>query len=86
MNLGETVTYPSVERVSSYERIPMQSTCGFGEDMENVGRGYFFPKNVLAGITLVGGGAGDGGARARAMCELGLLLCSVAVTALFGQG
>ena len=39
---------------------------------------------MLAAITLVGGGAGGGGARARARarCEPGLLLFSVAVTAL----
>ncbi|EPY85525.1 hypothetical protein CB1_000371018 [Camelus ferus] len=39
---------------------------------------------VLAAITLIAGGAGDGGARAGATCEPELLLCSVAFTALPG--
>ena len=33
-------------------------------------------------VTLVGGGAGDGGARARAVSDPGLPLCSGAVTAI----
>ena len=40
-----------------------------------------FPWGV---VTLVGGGAGDRGARARSKCEVGLSLCSVAVTTLLG--
>ena len=40
-----------------------------------------FPQGVLTTVTLVGGVAGDGGARACARCEAGLPLCSVAVTA-----
>ena len=33
------------------------------------------PHSVLTAITLVGNGARDGGAEARAGCEQGLLLC-----------
>ena len=43
---------------------------------------HAFPQGVLAVITLVEGRAGDGGAGARAKCEPGLLLCSLAVTTL----
>lgn len=39
---------------------------------------------LLAAITLVGSRARDGHARARALCELGLFLCSVAFTPLLG--
>ena len=46
---------------------------------------YVFPQVVLAAIILVGGGAGDGGARAGASYEAGVPLCSVAVTVLWGQ-
>ena len=45
-----------------------------------------FPQGVLSAVTLVGGGAGDRGARARSKCEVGLSLCSVAVTTLLGVG
>ena len=41
---------------------------------------------MLAAITLVGGGAGNGGARARVSCDRELLLCSLAITALLGVG
>ena len=41
---------------------------------------HMFPQVMLAAINLVGSGARDGGARASARCELGLLLWSVAVT------
>ena len=51
-----------------------------GSDMS---MSHIFPHGVLAGITLVGGGAGDEGARSRARCELGLMLCSVADITLF---
>ena len=40
-----------------------------------------FLQGVLAALLLVGGGAGDGGARAGAACEVGLPFCSVAITA-----
>ena len=36
---------------------------------------HAFPQGLLGAITLVGGGAGDEGARTRAKCEHGLPLC-----------
>ena len=72
-----------------YERATLYSLCvlsGFdgraGFDVNS----SLFPQGVLAAITLVGGRAGDGGARAIARCELGLPLCSVAVFTLLGWG
>lgn len=41
---------------------------------------------VLAPISLVGGGARDGGVRSRARCELGLPLCLVANISSAGAG
>ena len=52
---------------------------GFDMDANHVS-----PQVVLATITLVGIGAGDGGARAGAECEAGISFCSVAVTDLVG--
>ena len=43
-----------------------------------------FPQGVLAAITLVGGEAGDGGARVG--CKAALPLWSLAVTTLLGEG
>ena len=45
-----------------------------------------FPQGVLVATALVGGRPGVGGARARARCKPGLLLCSMTVTALLGVG
>ena len=45
---------------------------------------HIFPQGVLATITMVGGEAGDGVARAGAQCEVGLPLCSVATSTLSG--
>ena len=45
-----------------------------------------FPQGVLAAISLVGAGAGEGGARAGARCEVELSLYSVDVTTLLGVG
>ena len=45
---------------------------------------HIFPQGFLAAIPLVGGGVVDIGARTGAVCEVGLPLCSVAVTALLG--
>ena len=45
-----------------------------------------FPQGVLAAVTLVGGGAGDGGAGASAGYEAGIPLCLVSITALLGVG
>ena len=55
--------------------------AGFGVNTSHV-----FPQGELAAITLVEGGAGDGGARARARCEPRLPLCSVAFTTILGLG
>ena len=43
-----------------------------------------FPQGVQAAITVVGGGAGDGGAMGGVWCEGGLPLCSVAIIILSG--
>ena len=47
---------------------------------------HVFPQGVLAAITLVGGEPGEGRARTKARCEVGLPLCSVDVTPLLGVG
>ena len=47
---------------------------------------HAFPQGVLTAITLVGCVADDGGARTCAGCEVGLLLCSVVITAMSGAG
>ena len=58
---------------------------GFGGRAgSDVSMSHIFPQGVLSAITLVGGWAGDGGARTRANCDPGLLLCSVANTTLLG--
>ena len=84
MNLGETVTYCGLEGVFLCGRVPIWTVsnafgrrAGFDEDASHI-----FPQGVLAAMTLVGGGAGDGGARAR--CEAGPPLCSVASNTLLG--
>ena len=92
MKLGERVTYPGLEvkwcpcvgvSLCSLLHVP----GGFSERASSeMSRGHIFPGGVLAAITLVGGRAGDGGARAKAKCELGLLLCSMAATTLLGAG
>ena len=52
----------------------------------DVDASHVFPQGMLATITLVRGGTGDGGARAVDRYETRLLLCSVAITALSGVG
>ena len=47
-------------------------------ELNKVNTGHVFPQGVLSALTLVGGGAASGGARARAKYELGPLLGSVA--------
>ena len=47
---------------------------------------HIFPQGVLVSITFVGGGARDWGVRAGARCEVGLPLCSVAITTYSGWG
>ena len=54
-----------------------------GFDMDE---SHIFPQGVLAAITLVVGESIDGGARAVTECEVGLRLCSVAITTLSGAG
>lgn len=61
-------------------------SSGFGgRTGSDISMGHIFPHGVLAGVTLVGGGVGDGGATCRARCELGRLLCSVADITLLGE-
>ena len=57
-----------------------------GRDGFDVDTRHVFPQGVLPAFILVGGGTGDGGARAGARCEAGLPLCSVDITALSGAG
>lgn len=45
----------------------------------DVDAGHCFPQGVQAAIAVVGGGAGDGGARGGVWYEVGLPLCSVAI-------
>ena len=47
---------------------------------------HSFPQGVKVDIILVGGGAGDGGARADIGCDLGLLFHSTAITTLSEVG
>ena len=62
---------------------PVALVGRFGFD---VNTSQVFLHGVLAAITMVGGGAGDGGAMAGARCEAGLPLCSVSFTTLLGEG
>ena len=52
-----------------------------GFDMDS---SHIFPQGVLAFITLIRGVVGVEGFKACALCEVGLPLCSVAVTTLSG--
>ena len=61
--------------------IPFGGRAGFDMDASHV-----FCQGVLAAIILVGGEVGDGCARAGVGYEVGLPLCSVAITALLGVG
>ena len=86
MNLGETATYCCLEGIFLCGNIPVQTASAqclwrAGFDME---ASHIFPQSVLAAITLVGGGAGDGMASAGAGCEAILSLFSVALTTLSG--
>ena len=87
MKLGETITYCSLERVFLCGSVPIQSVpCDFnGRAGSDVSTSHILPHTVLAAITLVGVGAGDGGAKARPKCELWLLFCSVANSTLLGE-
>ena len=57
-----------------------------GRAVSDMSMSHIFPQGVLAAITLVGGGAGDRRASARARCEPGLLYCSVANRTFLGVG
>ena len=89
MKLGETVTFVVLKRYSCVEPslYSLYVLSGFsGRAGSDVGMIHIFPQGVPATTTLVWDGAGDGGARARARYELGLLLCSVACTTVLGVG
>lgn len=45
---------------------------------------HIFPQGLLAVLTLVGGGAGDGEALTRTRSELGLITCSGTNSTLLG--
>ena len=47
---------------------------------------HIFSQGMLAAITLVWGGPGDGIGRAGARCEVGFPFCSMAITNLSGAG
>ena len=69
----------SCVRVSLY-RLCVPNAYG-GKAGSDVDASHIFPQGVLTALTLVGGGARDGRARAEARCKTGLPLCSVAITA-----
>ena len=74
---------PSV-RASLYS---LHVSSGFsGRAGSDMSMSHVFHQNVLETNTLVGYGSGDEVARARAKCDLGLLLCSVGSTTLLGLG
>ena len=58
-----------------YMGAPIHSLCVpsafFGRAGFDIITSHIFPQDVLAAITLVGGGAGEGGARAGARCGAG---------------
>lgn len=81
MNLSEAVTYGSLEGVSLCESIPIQTVyaqCLWWEGCIWCGH--------QPHLSFVSGQPGDAGARTRAGCEVGVLLFSVAITVLLGQG
>lgn len=58
---------------------------GFGgKTVSDMKMSYIFLLGVLAALTLVESGTRNGGTRASARCELGLLLITIAITALLG--
>ena len=89
MKLVETVTCCGPEGCP-WVSTPLYSLCvpsGFGGRAgSDVNTSYIFPQGVLEANTLVGGRAGDEVARGGARCELGFLLCPVAITTLFSAG
>lgn len=69
-----------------FGNIPIQSVCSQRENGSDMSTGHIFSQDVLAAITLVGGGAGEGNIRARARCDPGLPLFSGANTILLVAG
>ena len=83
MKLGETVACPHLEGMSCVR----MSLCNLFVPGSSGGRaGSEVRRDSVFCRVLVGGGAGDGGVRARVKCEPGLLLCSIEATALLGWG
>ena len=83
MNLGKTVSFCSLEGVVLGGSFPYRlCTWRLGwTSWISCGCKPIFLQGVLAALLSVGGGAGDGVARAGAACEVGLPFCSVAITA-----
>ena len=81
MNLGETVSFCSLGGVVLGGSFPYRlSTWCLWESWISCGCKPVFLQGTLAALMLVGGGAGDAGARAGAGWEVGLPFCSVAIT------
>ena len=78
MKLGVTVTYGILEGLLMWECLYIVCTFFGGRAGSDINTGHIFLQRVLAAITLMGGGAGDGGARAGVRCEAGLAIFSVA--------
>ena len=70
---------------ASPHRLHVPSAFDGGARFE-VDANRILPQSVLAAITLVESGAGEGGARTGAGCEMGHPFCSAAVTDLSGVG
>ena len=63
MNLGERVTYCGFKWIFLHGSVPIQTLPNpfDGRTRFEMDTSHIFPQGVLAAITLVGGGAGDGG-------------------------
>lgn len=66
VELAETITYPGLEGVSLCGTILIHVHMALVRAGYEVSMGHILPHSVLAAITLVGCGAGNGGARATA--------------------
>ena len=89
MNLGESVSFPSLEGVlcvgeSLYSLFVPSGFSGRGGS--EVSMGSIFSWGVLAATDLVGGRDGAEGVRARAKFRQGLVVCSMAITTLLVVG
>ena len=72
-----------------YSHISLQKSMGVICNIQEVPPSAVFTSGAPGPAILaegVVGGAGNGGARARARYELGILLCSVSITALLEVG